>query len=164
MNLKEIIPAKVEVTLERLDRPLVLNLLTLEDNVWLEQNYPGEELQKVYTEPRIKDILKILCRILDVESKRYLAKIEIIEIDDYGLETPLKGASLADKLFKIVGDGEMALIISGIFEIRTRSNDIVMKLSEKYAAQKKREEMTKELLGNPSSTSSPVSTDSPLTK
>lgn len=138
MDLKEIIPGKVFVKLDRLPHSIELNLFSLEDNVWLSDQYPDGDLEKVYSEPRVKDVLKIFCRIMTLESKRMISKIEIIEIGLDGVETKLEGLSMPEKLFKITGDGELALIIQAVFEVRMRSNDIVQKINEKY--QKKTKE------------------------
>ena len=147
MELKQVLPGKVSFTLERLGQPLTLNLLSLEDNVWMEENYPGEQLNAVYSEPRVKDILRILCRILDIESKRLISKTNIVEIDiETGIETNVEGLSLMDKLYKITGDGELAVVMAAIFEVRKRSNEIVQKLQEKYNDQKKTE-VVEPLLG-----------------
>lgn len=149
MELKEIIPSKITVKLESIPVELIVNNLTLNDNVWLEEKYPGDELQKIYLESKMKDIVIIFARILSLESKRLIANCKIIEIDDHGNEKELEDLSIAEKLMRITCDGELALIIDAIYQVRVRSNDIAEKINQKYIDQKKtKEAKEQERLGN----------------
>jgi len=137
MNLSEVLPQKVQLKLIRLDQPLYINMITLDDNQWLSEQYPGDELKKVYSEPRVKDILRITCRLLDQDSKRYLAKVKIIEFDEEGNEKILEGLTLAEKLYKLAADSEIGVIIMATYDVKRKSNEMIEQIKEKANPQKK---------------------------
>ena len=132
MKLNEVIQEKVEMSLEKLDRPLVFNNLTLADQAWLMSNYKGDELIKVFMESRIDDILKIAVRFLDDKSKEYLSKIKIVRRDEYGVEEEQTKFTLAEKLFNICSESEFALLINKLFEIRNRANQQILDTYSKF--------------------------------
>lgn len=130
MELKEIIPPKISFRVERINKELTLNLMTVEDNLWIEENYPGDQISEVFTKLKVRDILRIIARMLDIESKRTLSRYEIIEIDEMGKEEKIKDLSLGEKLFKLISDAELLVIIKSFFETKKRSNEVIKKLTE----------------------------------
>src|SRR5687768_9614236 len=125
MELKEIIPQKIGFTLEKIGRPLTLSPITLDIDEWLRENYPGDKLQMVLTTPSVKDILKIAAKLLDRESRKALAKSEIVETDDFGNETKLDNMTLDMKLYRLTSEVEFTLILLAIVDVRKRSFDLL---------------------------------------
>lgn len=141
MKLNEVIQQKVELEIEKLDKTLVFNNLTLADQAWLMENYTTEELTNVFIQSKTDDILKIAVRFLDDKSKEYLSKIKIVERDEFGVEKEQRKFTLAEKLFNICTEGEFILLIQKLFEIRNKSTELIRSVSENF--QKKTEEETK---------------------
>ena len=158
MKLNELLTQKVSLKLARLDRDLFMNMITLDDTAWLMDQYPGEELKKIFTEVRIKDLLRIACRILTDESKAYLGSVKLTEYDERGVGTVLENLTLADKLYKLISDGELMKIINAIMEVREKSQDIITDESDKL---QKKSQMMMGRNGRTSTTSSQVNTDLP---
>jgi hypothetical protein len=160
MKLSELLPQKVSFKLARLqDKEIVLNMITLADAAWLEEQYPGDELNKIFTEVRIKDLLKIIARIMTDDSKRFLGKAKIVEVDDFGDEKEVTGLTLADKLYRVLSDGELVIVFNALFDVRMKSQEIAINESEKL---QKKTQAISELSGMKSTTSSPPSTELPL--
>lgn len=132
MKLNEVIQEKPEIMLQKLDRPLVFNNITLADQAWLDNRYSQEELTKVFTEMKTNEILEIAVRFLDDRSKEYLSKIKIVERDEYGVEKEAVKFTLAQKLFNICGEGEFAMLIKKIFEIRSNSVKQINKMFDVF--------------------------------
>lgn len=134
MKLNEIISTTIEVKISRLDAPLCFNQLSLDDENWLSQRYPTQsEIQSIFTGQNYRAILEIAVRIMSIDTKRILARVNLYEVDDEtGKETELKDISLSEKLYRLCSYGELSLIIEAIFEARKKSTDIIEKLSKKH--------------------------------
>lgn len=146
MKLNEVIQTKTELEIEKLDRPLIFNNVTLADQAWLDDNYPKDELIKIFTEGRHHDILKVAVRFLDDKSKDYLSKVQVVERDEYGeVKDNGKKHTLAEKLFFICSDSEFVLLIKKLFEIKNKSTSLINKMSSEFEKKKENEEK----VGNP---------------
>ena len=133
MKLNEIIQQKIELDIEKFDRPLVFNNLSLADQAWLSDNYTGEELMAVFQEAKIEDILKIAIKFIDDKSKEYISKITIIERDDYGaIKETGKKYTLAEKLFHSCNETDLVNLMRKLFEVRQRSTEMIIKMNESY--------------------------------
>jgi hypothetical protein len=160
MKLSELIPQKVSFKLSRVEKELTMNMITLEDAAWLEENYPGQEATKIFTEVRIKDILRLATRILTDESKIYLGKAKILQVDDFGNEKEVEGLTLSEKLYRILAEGELMVLVNAIFDVRMKSQEIALTETDKI--QKKSQAILNHS-GKQSTTSLPVNTESPST-
>lgn len=132
MKLNEVIQQKEELTIEKLDRPLVFNNLTLADQAWLTETYTTEQLTEIFTQAKADDILKIAVRFLDDKSKDFLSKIKIIERDEYGVEREQRKFTLSEKLFNICSESEFIALINKLFAIRNKSAEMISKTSENF--------------------------------
>lgn len=133
MKLNEVIQSKTPLKLEKLDKDLIFNNITLADQAWLTENYKDEEeLKKVFLEQRIDDILKIAVRFLDDDSKNYIRQVKIIERDEYGEEIETKRLTLAEKLFRICNQSELVAVMKTIFDVRTKSMALIAKLASDF--------------------------------
>lgn len=156
MEIKEILPGKINLKIERIDAPLALNLLTVEDNIWLDDTFPDGGLDKILREVKVKDLIKVVLRMIDLPTKRLLGRMDIVDVDEKGHEIKLENLTLNEKLCKLINEGEVTAIIDAIIESKKRSNEIVTKFNEKYKKKPEEDLQT----GKPSSISSPVSTES----
>lgn len=86
MELTDLIPERVkwepkagENVLELYFRPFCL-----EDESWLRRNYPGDELQKVFSTLNATELSRICYHQLEPESKRSLMNVKFMDIDEEG--------------------------------------------------------------------------------
>lgn len=70
MKLNELKPTKTTLKISTIKKKLTVNPLTLNDEVWLSERYTEEELQQIFLEINIKEISRIVFRLLDNESKK----------------------------------------------------------------------------------------------
>ncbi len=136
MELAKVIPQKVSFTLEKLGKTLTMGMITLDIDEWMKENYPGEELHKVLSEPNVKEVLKIAVKLLDRDSKKLLSKVEIIDEDEFGNDIKLEKLSLDEKLFRLTGEAEFTFILLAIFDNRKKSFDILDKIKEERGEKK----------------------------
>lgn len=127
MKLNEVIQSKTELRVEKLDRPLVFNNITLADQAWLMENYTTEEIVSVFLEVKTEDILKIAVRFLDDKSKEFLSKLEMVERDEFGEKLEPKRFTLAQKLFSVCSEFEFVELVKKIFELRNKSMEQIKK-------------------------------------
>lgn len=140
MQLNEIIHQKIELKIEKLDKPLTFKNLTLADQAWLDDNYNSEQLTNVFNDSKTEDILKIASRFLDDKSKEYLSKIVMVTLDEFGEKVEVeKKYTLAEKLFSVCSEVEYIQMIRKLFEIRNRATELLIKMAEEN---KKKEEIT----------------------
>jgi len=144
-----------KVYLSRLDKEVFLNPISIADDEWMAEKWDTETLGKAFTEVNVDILFEIFWRILDVEAKRMIAKVAIIEFDNLTEKAPLDFENPVDKLKKIISGGkEIFAVMMAIYETRRKSNP------DPVDNQKK---SLKEELSSGSqkfSTSSPQNTDS----
>jgi len=127
MELQEILPGSVSFKLENIPQELSLDMLTLDDNVWINENFPN--IMDVFTNSDVKSIIKIIAKVLSKESKKLLASIKIVEVDEYGVESLCEKMTIAEKLQKLALDSEIIVVLNAFIEVRKRSNDFVAKIT-----------------------------------
>lgn len=66
---------------------LVLRPVNIQDQVWLKKEIGAEAFQKALSEMDMEVVSRVIYRQLDNESKRKLAPVDIIEIDEDGVES-----------------------------------------------------------------------------
>lgn len=137
MEIKDILPSKISLKIERIEEPLELNLLTIEDNIWFEEKFPDGGLDKILREVKVKDLVQVILRMMDLPTKRTLGKVDIYDVDDNGNDVKVDNLSLNQKLCKLVNEGEVSAIIDAIIEAKKKSNEIVMKFNDKYKKKQK---------------------------
>lgn len=137
MKLNEVIQTKTELKLEKLDRNLVFNNITLADQAWLMENYGEEGLKKVFTDHKVEEILKIATRFLDDASKDLLCKVKVAERDEFGEFIEVKKLTLAQKLFHVCSQAELVMVMNSIFELQRKSMELIEKAMASF---KKKEE------------------------
>lgn len=148
MDLENLIPQDVSFKLKELDRPLTLRSLTLDDEVWLKEKFPGDRLQKVFEDVIIPDFLSIIARILDTDSKRYMATVKIVEVnEETGEDINTDKLSIAEKIQKLARAEEILTIIDAYLEMKKRSNEVRDQIEAQYRDQKKRKAEKEKQIG-----------------
>lgn len=162
MDIKDFLPKQTTVKLCRAEKELLVNPFTLRDDVWVQENFTQEQLLGLQTNPDPKIVLPIFFRLLDNESKKYLASAKIIEVDEMGEEKEITGLTASQKLLHLVsGIAEMALIFEAIAEAKNLSSP-VMRDAYKTALKNKEDAEVKKKNqsgGSESSTLSVANTD-----
>jgi hypothetical protein len=86
VDLVSIKPKASKLYLESVKRTFTLRPFTLEDEIWLSQEYGTEGVQKVFDEINLKEIARIAYRVIVPEDRRFFAKREVNLIDEEGNE------------------------------------------------------------------------------
>lgn len=96
MNLAELRPQKSTFKLSTIKQELVMNPITLSDEVWLSQQYSQERIQQIFNHVDLNEISRIVFRLLDIDSKKLFRKqkVEFVTEDGDVLEKELGGVDL----------------------------------------------------------------------
>lgn len=120
LKLEEMAPEAVGIVIYDLDGvtqiPLTLRPFSIDDQVWLKNNYTPEELQLAFNAVNMHEITKITYHQLDDESKRKLLAVETTEINDEGDEVSVRYTGPQRFRKGVVGVGHMALIMQALMK------------------------------------------------
>jgi hypothetical protein len=83
-GLLELRPQESRLKLGSLKQELVLRPITLADEAWLDETYGSEEITKVFEEVNIKEISRIVFRLLRTDSKKLFKKQTVEIVDENG--------------------------------------------------------------------------------
>ena len=115
--------SRSQVTLKNINKPLFLNFLTIEDEIWVQERFPSGFLQEMQN-GNVEAVLDLFWRLLDNDSKRLIRDCKIVKWD--GLkEIEIAFDDPVQKLKSIVGGGkdqELTDIVNAIFETKEKSN------------------------------------------
>lgn len=117
MDLTKLIPKETRFKLRQSgDEEFVMRPINLQDEIWLSEEYPGEEIGKVFEEINIKEISRIVFRLLDSESKKFFKKreVEIVDEDGDSESMELGGVALLQSL--VSGWDEKAMLMEKLLE------------------------------------------------
>ena len=134
MELKELLPSNIQINLTKLNFPLFFRPITLRDGVWMSETFPGTILEDAFNSltdrakiyPSLKIISKLFAETLDNESKKKLSNYTIEVIDEFGIAEEMK-LTISEKLLYICDDSDMMTLINAYTQIKTMSNDKVIK-------------------------------------
>lgn len=131
--------------------------LNLEDELWLKTEF-GEELQKVFSEVRIKEICRIAYRLLENKEAFSKQKVTVVNEEGETAEVEIGGVKLFYSL--VSGMDEKLEIVKALLATIGISRPMQDKMiADEMEEQKKNLEMR--LTGEKSSTSSAPNTDGP---
>lgn len=115
-------PSRKSVFLKTLNKNVFLNHITIADEEWFQDNYPEEKMVSIFAEKNITEILNIFWHLLDIEAKKAINSVRIMEFVD-GKEVEKDFNDPAAKLKYIVsGSDEMLSIIQALFDTKQMSN------------------------------------------
>lgn len=111
---------KERIHLKKLGHDIVINFFSLADDEWIEDKY-GNDVEAIFKEFKVQEILEILWHQLTDESKRLIVGAKIVEWE--GLEEKeLSFDSPISKMKHIItGKDELLAIWSGLIKAKTQS-------------------------------------------
>lgn len=159
IKLEDIIPQGSSFTLKRTEKTYYLKPVSLADELWISQTF-GDQLQEIMSQVKMKEICRIVFRLLEDDSKQeFRAKdVELINEEGESMTVRLGGAELLMCL--VSGYGEKIQIIEALMDTLGASRPVRDKLTKAEEDQKK----SQKPIGQKSSTSSQPSTDGPQKK
>jgi hypothetical protein len=159
IQLEDLVPQGAQFTLRKTEKTYRMNAVSLADEMWINQTF-GESLGEIFKNIKMKEICRIVFRLLDDEDKEDFLARDVTIINEMG-----------EKLTQRMGGSElMFLLISGyaekieIFEALLQtigiSRPMLNQLKDEVGAPIREEKKTPRT-GHMSSTSSRRSTDGP---
>jgi len=142
MNLFEMKPKESRLKLKALKKELVLNPITLSDEAWLDDAYGAEKVTEIFEQVNIKEISRIVYRLLNNESKSLFKKQMVTFIDENGdsAELELGGVELLRTM--ISGWEEKLALLNALLEnigaSRPEITDTNVKKKKKRVTRKKK--------------------------
>lgn len=155
IQLEDIVPQGASFHLKKTDKTYHLNPVMLSDELWMQQTF-GAELEIILKEVRMKEICRIVFRLMTDEDKQDFLKKEVQFINEEG-----------DSMTKSIGGAELLfLLVSGfnekiaIFEALLRTIGVSRPIQDALTdVVEKKTQMKLEPIGHKSSTSSRPSMD-----
>lgn len=115
-------PARPFVTFKNIKNPMYLNFITIEDEDYFNEKYPGNALIERMKEGDVNAVLDIFWRLLDNESKRVIRDVKLFRWEGMN-EVVVATDNPIEKLRLIIsGADEITAIMEAIFGVRTKSN------------------------------------------
>lgn len=162
IKMSEIVPSPSEFTLRSTGKTYKLRPFGLEDEQWLDETFGGE-LEKVFREYRIRDILRIAYHQLCDEDKKEFKAREVRLQDEDGEERTERMGGVRLLFARVTGEDEQYAILQALLKARGVSQPLMEELVAEVSgapAQKKSDE-TDPSTGEKFSTSLQPNTDGP---
>lgn len=110
------------MTFKNIKNPMYLNFITIEDEDYFNEKYPGNALIERMKEGDVNAVLDIFWRLLDNESKRVIRDVKLFRWEGMN-EVVVATDNPIEKLRLIIsGADEITAIMEAIFGVRTKSN------------------------------------------
>jgi hypothetical protein len=103
MKLTELVPRESKFSLRLAKREFTMRPINLEDEIWLEETYGIDGILEIFNEMNIKEIARVVFRLIKPEDKTYFAKREVEFITEDGDKETLVLGGVA--LFKSLISG-----------------------------------------------------------
>lgn len=141
MKIEDLIPERAEFTLKSTGRSYTMRPVSLDDEVWMQRAY-GQELQKIFQEPRLREICRIAYRLIEDKSDFVTRTVKIISEEGQQTEEHLGGVDLFLRM--IVGIHEKQAIMEALAKTIGVSRPMIDKIeNEMLSAQKKTKQKKK---------------------
>jgi hypothetical protein len=115
-------PARPFVHFKNIKQPMYLNFITIEDEDYFNEKYPGNALIERMKEGDVNAVLDIFWRLLDNDSKRIIRDVKLFRWEGMN-EVVVATDNPIEKLRLIIsGADEITAIMEAIFGVRTKSN------------------------------------------
>lgn len=116
MNLMDLKPQESSFYLRAAKREFVMNPITLADEVWLDEVYGQDKIQEIFANVNIKEISRIVFRLIKPEDKVFFKTRTVYFITEDGeeVEKELGGVELLQTM--ISGNEEKLAIINALLE------------------------------------------------
>jgi hypothetical protein len=115
-------PARPFVNFKNIKQPMYLNFITIEDEDYFNEKYPGNALIERMKEGDVNAVLDIFWRLLDNDSKRIIRDVKLFRWEGMN-EVVVATDNPIEKLRLIIsGADEITAIMEAIFGVRTKSN------------------------------------------
>jgi hypothetical protein len=158
IQLEDLIPQGATFTLRKTEKTYRLNAVSLGDELWMNQQF-GESLSDIFQNIRMKEICRIVFRLLDDEDKEDFAARDVTIMNELG-EKVTNRIGGAELLFLMVsGFQEKIEIFEALLQTIGISRPILNKMKEEVGAPTKPEEKKTPQTGRTSLTSSRTNMD-----
>lgn len=116
MDLRELRPQESSFKLRAAKRSFTLNPITLADEVWLDEQYGSEMIQEIFLSTNIKEISRIVYRLLKVEDKQFFKTRPVTFIDEEGNEAEIQLGGVELLRYMVSGNDEKLELINALIE------------------------------------------------
>lgn len=142
MNLLELKPKHSKLKLKAIKQELILNPVTLADEAWMEEQYGAKQIAEIFEQVNIKEISRIVFRLLDNDSKRVFKKQTVEVIDENGDSHDVELGGLDLLRASIIGWQEKIALLNALLDnIGISRPDINEELKKKNIVEKETMEM-----------------------
>jgi hypothetical protein len=154
IRIEDIVPQGAEFYLRKTEKTYRLNPITLADEIWMQQTF-GDSIADIFSQIKMKEISRIVYRLMTEEDKEDFAARTVIIMNEEGekLEKRMGGAELL--FVQISGYGEKIKIFEALLQTLGISRPVLEKMKGNLEESEKK---TPQPTGRSSSTSSPTST------
>lgn len=133
MKLEKIKRKGVKLNLSKVKKPLIINEITLNDEVWLSEEYGEDALRTVFETMNIKELARILFRLMDNDSKKLFKAQEFESVDENGEETIEKIGGVELLTLLCIGNDDKLALISCFVDVLALSRPEVAEAIKKKA-------------------------------
>lgn len=153
VKLEDLVPQGAEFNLKQTGKTYKLRAVSAADEIWMKQTF-GDDLQKVFSEVRIREICRIVFRIMEQDSKASLAVRDVTIMDESGKEEKIQLGGVDLLMTLVSGISEQVEILKALLQTIGISRPMI----DGFEAEAEKKSLEAQLTGGQSSTSSPQST------
>lgn len=140
MQLSYVKPKESSFSLREAGRSFRIRPITLNDEIWLSEVY-GSRIQKVFEEGDLREISRIVFRLMIDEDKKFFSKVTKTIVDEYGEESEFSLGGVARLQSMISGMEEKAAILQALLDVigvsRPELSEEELEANKKKAVKKK---------------------------
>lgn len=134
MDLQNFVAQKTKINLAKFGVDILINPFSLADDAWLQHEFGVTRLQEIFedlgNDKNVDDLMRIVYRLLDDDSKIFLAdQIKPIEIDENGAKKELKLNGPQKLKYVICGASELMQVLMALAKAKGISEPMLEKMS-----------------------------------
>jgi hypothetical protein len=118
MELTSLVPRDIKFNLTSIkDREFTMKAITLADKIWLDENFPNGQIAEIFLNINIKEICRIIFRLLTPEDKLFFKKQKVKIVNEEGDEEEIEigGVALLQSLIS-GGIGEELELVNALLK------------------------------------------------
>lgn len=119
------------------DKVFTMNPITLADEVWLDETYGQEKIQKIFNDMNIKEISRIVFRLLKTEDKLFFKPQDVLFVNENGESEEIKLGGVELLRSMVIGNEEKLALMMALLENIGISRPVLDELSKEEVKKKK---------------------------
>lgn len=132
MELKDFVPqkSKFKVKIDESEVTLKLRPYSLADDAWIDSNFPMDQRVAIFEEVKMIPISEMIWHQLEIESKKLVASIKLLDVNDDGEEIEIKATGAVKLQHCIKGVQEYLGAFKALLAAKGLSTPALAKMAE----------------------------------